>query len=114
MPLKKDEFGGGDRNSKAGALEAGMSILEKLAIAAGRNDEQLNIRLAEDIVKRKDKKAVAELAEGLSQGSQAVKSDCIKALYEIGERNPSLIAPYVALFGELVTLQKQQAGMVEP
>ena len=80
-----------------------MSVLEKLAVASGRNDEKLNIQLAEEIVKKKDKKAVGELVEGLLKGTQAVRSDCIKTLYETGERNPALIAKHLSVFGDLVS-----------
>lgn len=79
-----------------------MGSLEKLASALGRNDEEPNVELAEDIVSREDHDAVAEIVECLQEGKKAVRHDCIKVLYETGERNPELIAGYVDVFLTLI------------
>ena len=66
-----------------------MSVLGKLASALGRNDERPNVELAEALVVKPDKAAIAELAAALSNGTVAQQNDAIKVLYEIGERNPT-------------------------
>jgi HEAT repeat protein len=75
-----------------------MSVLDKLASALERNDERPNVELAEALVARPDKKAIATLAEALTTGSVAVQNDAIKVLYEIGERAPELVAPHADAF----------------
>ncbi len=74
-----------------------MPILNKIASALGRNDEQPNIELAEQLVNTQDKESIAEIVSGLRM-DKAVASDCIKILYEIGGRKPELIAPYAENF----------------
>lgn len=71
--------------------------LEKLANHLGRKDEALNIELAEQLIKQHDTTGIQELIDGL-QLSKAVANDCIKVLYEIGARQPELIAPYYQTF----------------
>jgi hypothetical protein len=78
-----------------------MSI-PKLASSLGQRDEIPNIRLAEEIAGKNDAKAVQELIENL-EGKPAIQSDCIKVLYEIGERNPELIAGYTNVFVDLLS-----------
>jgi hypothetical protein len=79
-----------------------MTILDKLATALNRRDETPNQELARAIVRTKDRRAVKELAENLGHKDKNIQSDCIKALYEIGEREPALIAPYYREFGKLL------------
>src|SRR5262249_52739729 len=69
-----------------------MSILDKLATALDRRDEVPNQDLADQIVRMRDKKAVQELVDNLANKNKNIQSDCIKVLYEIGEREPGLIA----------------------
>jgi hypothetical protein len=71
-----------------------MSVLDRLASALERNDERPNVELAEALVAKPDKKAIAALVDALSTGSVAVQNDAIKVLYEIGERAPELIVPH--------------------
>lgn len=76
-----------------------MAVIPRLASSLGRNDEEPNQLLAAEIRRTRDEEAVSELVEGLLKGSSAVKSDCIKVLYEIGEGGePHLIAPYATVF----------------
>ena len=75
-----------------------MSVLDKLASALERNDERPNVELAEALVAKPDKKAIAVLADALSTGSIAIQNDAIKVLYEIGERAPELVAPHAEAF----------------
>jgi hypothetical protein len=79
-----------------------MSVLNQLASSLDRRDEVPNQRLAQRIVDQRDGKAIRELAEQLSTGKKAVRSDCIKVLSEIGERDPELIADYCELFAALI------------
>ena len=70
-------------------------MIELLACRLGRNDEIPNIELAETLCKSKDKKGIREIADGLKSDDQAVANDCIKVLYEIGQRNPNLIVGFI-------------------
>jgi HEAT repeat protein len=75
-----------------------MTILDKLASALERNDERPNVELAEALVAKPDRKAIAVLADALSTGTVAVQNDAIKVLYEIGERAPELVAQHADAF----------------
>lgn len=72
-------------------------VLKKLAISQNRNDEEPNIELAEKIVANNDREGISELIKGL-QLSKGIANDCIKVLYEIGEREPLLISDYTTIF----------------
>jgi len=80
-----------------------MTVVDRLATSLGRRDEAPNQELAKRIAEKRDKKAVKELVENLGNKNKDVQSDCIKVMYEIGNREPSLITPYtdelVALLG---------------
>ena len=71
-----------------------MSILSQLATSLNVRSEVPNQVLARKIIKSSDKKAVKELVENLENKDKNIQSDCIKTLYEIGEQEPELIAPY--------------------
>lgn len=73
-------------------------MIEKIAYYLGRNDEEPDIKLAEELVRTADVKGIAEIAAGLESDKVQVINDCIKVLYEIGYRNPALIADYAAVF----------------
>jgi HEAT repeat protein len=75
-----------------------MSILSKLASALNRKDEVPNQDLAKQLATKGDKKAIQELVDNLNNKNKAIQSDCIKVLYEIGERKPQLIAEHVKEF----------------
>ena len=79
-----------------------MSALAQLATSLGRADEQPNIALAESIVLEKNVPAVRELVDILNGKDKALKSDALKALYEVGYRSPELIAPFIAQFKNLL------------
>ncbi|MGG0176831.1 hypothetical protein [Gottfriedia acidiceleris] len=72
-----------------------MTVIEKLASSIGRRDEEPNIELAIKVVDHNDENAVKELIENLSNKSKSIQNDCIKVLYEIGERKPSLLTEYI-------------------
>ena len=69
-------------------------MIELLACRLGRNDEVPNIELAQRLCTSMDKNGVREIARGLESPDQAIANDCIKVLYEIGERKPELIADF--------------------
>ena len=79
-----------------------MTILDKLATALNRRDEVPNQELAKDIVRANNKRAVKELIENLTHKDKNIQSDCIKVLYEVGEREPKMIASYYREFGKLL------------
>jgi hypothetical protein len=79
-----------------------MSVLDQLATALGRRDEVPNQELAQRIVRERDAAAVKELLENLEHPNNAIPSDCIKVLYEIGAADPDLIAKYYKEFGKLL------------
>ena len=79
-----------------------MSILDQLASAQGRNDEVPNQELAVELADSEDQEAIQELVDNLTNKNKAIRSDCIKVLYEIGALKPQLIADYVDEFVALL------------
>lgn len=77
-------------------------MIEKIAYYIGRNDEEPNIELAILLCNTKDTQGIKEIVKGLKHEKQQVVNDCIKVLYEIGEREPELIAEYVLDFIQLL------------
>lgn len=75
-----------------------MDIISQLASSLGRRYEVPNQELAKQIAIKKDKKAIQELVDNLSNKSKDIQNDCIKVLYEIGEQQPVLIADYAKIF----------------
>lgn len=66
-----------------------MSIAEKLASAQHRNDEALNIALAQELAEKQDNSnEVLELFGIANHGSKAQRHDAIKVLYELAARKP--------------------------
>jgi hypothetical protein len=73
-------------------------MIEKLACKLGRNDEVPNIELAKELCESNDVAGVVEIVDGFMSADKAVANDCIKVLYEIGERKPELVAGYANEF----------------
>jgi hypothetical protein len=73
-------------------------MLELLACRLIRSDESPNIELAQKLCDSMDKKGIQEIMDGLKSEEQAVANDCIKVLYEIGQRKPELVADFVDNF----------------
>ena len=71
-----------------------IRVIEKLACKLGRKDEVPNIELAEYICQHNDTAGIEEIVDGFKGNDKAVANDCIKVLYEVGERNPNLISAY--------------------
>jgi hypothetical protein len=81
-----------------------MSVIDRLAASLGINSDEPNQKLAEEIIATKDRSAVEELVQHLSDKNPRIQSNCIKVLYEIGERGaPELIAPFWETFLSLLT-----------
>jgi hypothetical protein len=78
-------------------------MLEQLACSLGRNDEIPNIELAARLCENEDKIGIREIVSGLKHKDKAIANDCIKVLYEIGERRPDLIAEYANDFIALLS-----------
>jgi hypothetical protein len=79
-----------------------MSILNRLASLQNRRDEAPNQELARDLVAKKDKTGIHEVAENLWNKDKSIQADCIKVLYEIGYLEPELIAKYAEDFVKLL------------
>ncbi|MEZ4721162.1 MAG: hypothetical protein R2813_04715 [Flavobacteriales bacterium] len=77
-----------------------MNVSERLASFFDRKDEEPNIQLALEIVTNQNAAAVSDLVQLLKVGKRDQQSDCIKVLYEIGERQPKLIAKHFQVFLE--------------
>ncbi len=76
-------------------------MLNKIASALHRNDETPNIELAEQLASGEDRAGIEEIVKGLDM-DRATAGDCIKVLYEIGQRRRELIAPYAEVFLRLL------------
>lgn len=83
-------------------MEKAIDILEHISSALDRKDEAPNVELAIRIVDSNDTQAIEDLVQHLS-AKRAIQNNCIKVLYEIGERNPVLIAPYLTDFLALLS-----------
>jgi hypothetical protein len=79
-----------------------LIMLEKLACNLGRKDEEPNIELAVELCNAKNIKGIKEIVGGLASDEEKIANGCIKVLYEIGEREPQLIADYVFDFIQLL------------
>lgn len=77
-------------------------MLEKLAYSLGRNDEEPNIALAIELINTGNRNGIKDIVKGLNNQTEQIANDCIKVLYEIGERDPLLISEYVSSFIELL------------
>ena len=75
-----------------------MSVLDRLASALGRRDEEPNVAVARDLARSGDAGDIALLADALENASQPIRGDAIKALYELGALRPELIAPHAGAF----------------
>ncbi|MCX7820295.1 MAG: hypothetical protein N2258_01300 [Brevinematales bacterium] len=77
-------------------------MINKLASSLGRNDEEPNIELAIELVKTENISNIKEIVENLHNDNEKIANDCIKVLYEIGYREPRLIADYYEQFLKLL------------
>lgn len=80
-----------------------MKAIDLIATSLNRRDDEPNQALAVEIIKSKRNDWVKELVENLKNRDKNIQSDCIKVLYEIGERGSAeMIAPYYKEFGEVL------------
>ena len=63
----------------------------------------MNTKLAVELCLSEDKADISELVSELKNKDKRLANDCIKVLYEIGERRPDLIALYAKEFIQLLT-----------
>lgn len=81
-----------------------MKAIELIASSLNRRDDQPNQELAVMIIETNREDWVNELVDHLHHKDKNIQSDCIKVLYEIGERGAAnMIAPYCKDFGKLLT-----------
>ena len=78
------------------------SLIDLLASSQGLKSNEANTTLAKEIASTDNKDAVSELITHLKDNDKKIQSDCIKTLYEIGYRNPGLIAEYYQVFLHLL------------
>ena len=78
-------------------------MLEKLSYSLGRRDEEPDIELAVELAETKNRRGIKEIVEGLGDKREQIANDCIKVLYEIGYREPSLISDHAGVFLSLLT-----------
>lgn len=81
-----------------GKCDDEQRIRASLASAGGRRDEGPNVALAIALVKADDTTSIANLVDLTLTGNKATQNDAIKVLYEVGARNPSLIAGHGEAF----------------
>ena len=80
-----------------------MKAIDLLATSLNKRDDKPNQDLAVEIIKDKRNDWVKELVENLKNKDKNIQSDCIKVLYEIGERGSAdMIAAYTKDFGEVL------------
>ena len=79
-----------------------MTVLDQIAYFQQRHDEVPNQELARDLAERRDHAGIREIAENLANDNPQIQSDCLKVLYEIGYREPELIAAYASAFVDLL------------
>ena len=84
-----------------------MSVLNQLASAQNRRDEVPNQELAARLCGYDDldtvQEAIQELVDNLKHKNKAIRSDCIKVLYEVGAIKPDLIEDYIDEFVALLS-----------
>lgn len=86
-----------------------MNAKDLLATSLGRRDDEPNQCLAELIIQTGNMQWVEELVTLLKGRDKNIQSDCIKVLYEIGERGfGEMIAPYVFTFIGLLESQNNR------
>lgn len=78
------------------------SVLDQLASASGQAKQDLNIALAQNLVKKKNTDGINELVSGLTHKTKSIRHDCIKTLYEVAALQPELLKPHVAVFISLL------------
>ncbi len=80
-----------------------MTAIDLIATSLNKRDDKANQQLTIEIIQSKRNDWVKELVDNLQHKDKNIQSDCIKVLYEIGERGAGdMIAPYCKDFGLLL------------
>lgn len=79
-----------------------MSVLNSISYFQNRRDEIPNQELARQLAEQGDRLGIQEIAEALQDKNADIQADCIKVLYEIGYREPELVAAYAGDFLRLL------------
>jgi hypothetical protein len=92
-----------------------LSIMNRIAFFRNRRDDVPNQELARELADFQDRQGIRELVQNLRNENPAVRSDCLKVLYEIGYLNAPLIAEYADDFLELLNSRNNRlvwGGMI--
>ena len=95
--------------------DTAMTVLHQIAYFQQRRDEVPNQELARDLAEQRDLAGIREIAENLANDNAQIQSDCVKVLYEIGYREPQLIAAYAPAFLALLSSRNNRlvwGGMI--
>jgi hypothetical protein len=87
-----------------------MTVIDKLSSSLGRKDEGPNKKLAEQLLKKKDKKSIEEIASTLTNTDPKIQKDCLSVFEYIGDASPNLISKYVDVLLDLT--QSTQNSLV--
>ncbi|HNV62976.1 MAG TPA: hypothetical protein PKN54_08500 [Candidatus Cloacimonas acidaminovorans] len=80
-----------------------MKAIDLIATSLNKRDDKPNQDLAIEIIQAKRNDWVKELVDNLQHEDKNIQSDCIKVLYEIGERGSAdMISPYCKNFGDIL------------
>jgi len=80
-----------------------MKAIDLIATSLNKRDDKPNQDLAIEIIQAKRNDWVKELVDNLQHEDKNIQSDCIKVLYEIGERSSAdMISPYCKNFGDIL------------
>jgi len=83
-------------------------MIKFLACGFGRNDEVLNIELAKKLCESGNKRDIREIVDGMKSKDRAIANDCIKVLYEIGQRKPDYIVEFTDGFIDALSSQNNR------
>ena len=80
-----------------------MKAIDLIATSLNKRDDKPNQDLAIEIIQAKRNDWVKELVDNLQHEDKNIQSDCIKVLYEIGERGSAdMVSPYCKNFGDIL------------
>lgn len=88
-------------------------MIEKLAFSLGRNDELPNIELAQQLCKENNAEGIKEIVDGLKIKDKRIANDCIKVLYEIGEKKSCFDCRICRCVYKSFKFKQQQTGLGE-
>jgi hypothetical protein len=92
-----------------------MTVINRIAYYQNRRDEVPNQELAHHLAEKEDTNGIQEIASHLLDKNDAIASDCLKVLYEVGYLKPELIRQYHPEFIRLLTSRNNRmvwGGMI--